>query len=153
MKRNIKFRGKSIETNEWVYGNLVVDSMTGNKMSIIIWADMSEENKSGGAYVWVDIVIGTESQFTGLKDTNNKEIYEGDLISRELSQGADKIAVKIVLFKEGCFRACNSKGSSSTNINVLFPKKVYGMNAKVIGNIWDNPELLEYQKSPIVNKH
>ena len=152
MKRNIKFRGKSIESNEWVYGNLVVDSMTGNKMSIIDWADMSEDDKNGGAYVWNDIIHGTESQFTELKDANNKEIYEGDILRKTDNMGMTGCAprykifgnIKKVIFHEASFRLTTSLASKKYHLASQYIR-YYGF--EIIGNIYEKPELLDTKKA------
>lgn len=125
MSREIKFRGKCIETNEWVYGNLVVDTMTGKKMSIIEWADMGEENKNGGAYVWIDIIPGTESQLIGLKDKKGIEVYECDIVAYWGGKGQ-------VVFHNSSFGIWYSE----YDIHDLSP------DVEVIGNIYENPELL-----------
>lgn len=65
-------------------------------------------------------------QYTGLKDKNGKEIYEGDIV-KEL----DKIFQ--VTFSKGCFYICNS----------IYSYKVSDfMGLEVIGNMYENPELL-----------
>ena len=69
-------------------------------------------------------------QFTGLKDKNGKEIYEGDILENSNKYGTVKVKV---LFKHGAFRFKGIKGRSSWNFIETFEK---------VGNIYQNPELL-----------
>lgn len=78
----------------------------------------------GGAYILM--------QYTGLKDKNGKEIYEGDVLER----GNEKTARKTVEWKTGPERA--------GGFNIGDRRK--GITWRVIGNIYENPELLN-------NKH
>ena len=76
-------------------------------------------------------------QYTGLKDKNNKEIYEGDLLKVELDwgYGLAKIIVEIY-FKDGCFRA---KALNSHEDTLLIELSYFD----IIGNIYENSEMLE----------
>lgn len=70
-------------------------------------------------------------QYTSLKDKNGKEIYEGDIVSfprLENTNGKSK-----VVFSEGEFRV--EKGDQSLNL--------YNAHCQTIGNIYENPHLLE----------
>jgi len=79
------------------------------------------------------------NQYTGLKDMNGKEIYEGDIISTDLERPLNK-----VIFKNGCFMLeCYDQNYYH---DIFFStselqKEVY-QYAKVIGNIYENPEYL-----------
>lgn len=69
-------------------------------------------------------------QFTGLRDDNGKEVYEGDIIS------IPELGRYEVVFKEGCFGAEDGQGFAP------FRQTIWGLGGEVIGNIHDNPSLL-----------
>ena len=121
MNREIKFRGKDIENeNGWRYGSLVVYP-DGN--CVIVEFDKDENELS------YDVQPETVGQFTGLYDKTGKGIYEADriLINRNHY---------VVIFYKGMF-AIEVEGCG------YIPLRNVSTVCKVIGNVFDNPELLK----------
>lgn len=73
-------------------------------------------------------------QYTGLKDENGFELYEGDIIQNDAAKW-------VVIFNTGCFCAKRISGSDGTQNIHLALRAIQGK--KRIGNIYENPELLD----------
>lgn len=79
-------------------------------------------------------------QYTGRNDKNGNEIYEGDILE---NRGSPFVRVE---FRKGCFYLINDER------NVEWSKSfdgVYFPHYKVVGNIYENPELLEPKKAQL----
>ena len=88
------------------------------------------------------VIPKTVGQFTGLKDKNGREIYEGDILTwRSIICDEDPVVTWVlpVTFCNGCF--CLDDDYDMTLTYVIDIAEEYG-GVKIIGNIHDNPELL-----------
>ena len=74
-------------------------------------------------------------QYTGLKDKNNKEIYEGDI----LLDGNNKKTYKVI-FENGSFRAEFEGDFEEYSFDLI---DVVAQGCEVVGNIYENPELIK----------
>lgn len=130
--RKIKFRGKSIDGKEWLYGDLV--SSADEKRFAILVNDKE-------SYDECEVDPETVGQFTGLMDKNGKEIYEGDVI------GCHNPRIKHLIFyneKQGRFIAALNGNIENDFVNVCgLDDSRWNSSKKVIGNIYDNPYLLK----------
>lgn len=124
MNREILFRGKLIGDDRWSYGNLVIKH---NSISII-----TPDSTPLGRYG--QVMPETVGQYTGLTDKNGKRIFEGDIIS--FFNGEDNTNYEIGWYKNQYIVSNNDDGNDTLD-DFVCEKSI------VIGNIYDNPELME----------
>jgi uncharacterized phage protein (TIGR01671 family) len=133
MNRELKFRGKRIDKNEWVYGGL---SYTQNKDKYFI-----NTFDSSGFMIMLEVNPNSVGQLTGLLDSEGKEVWEGDFVKFKYKHYHEFTPPLVVFFsnlKYGgwSIQLCEDKKSPFSIGNE-------SECIKVVGNIIDNPELLE----------
>ena len=124
MKREIKFRGKDNYVNGgWQYG---LPYYLGRRDT---WLQYFDER---GLLDVVCVSTDTLGQFTGMKDCEGKEIYEGDILRFE---GNHTTALRKVEWIGGGFQMVGITDVLTTDLPA-------DMRWEVVGNIYDNPELI-----------
>lgn len=119
-----KYRGKRVDTGEWVYGYLI-----GNDVIVGEIVEFTEEYFN--CEWWCRVDPKTVGQFTGLHDHNGREIYEGD-IDGDLDR---EFGFRHVVYKDGSYGLQYGDDADSFDPFILWER------VEVIGNIHDNPEL------------
>lgn len=143
--REILFRGKHEDTNEWEYGSLHIQSGEVNEND-----NQELEYKILGLRGELDYVIPeTVGQYTGLTDKNGKKIFEGDIVKfgKYIYQITFECGSFALLDKQGCMIAkiggINDHCYSLMNLHLeCCWEDNWAYDIEIIGNIHDNPELL-----------
>lgn len=135
--RDILFKAKRIGDGEWVEGYYCHSSIIDKEKSEL--ENMCYKHciitRNGYCY---EIDKCTICQYAGLPDKNGKKICENDILKGLFLYGMEVSAV--VIFKDGSFGLKWNRG----NVEEFSPfTSICNVGFKIIGNIFDNPELLE----------
>lgn len=124
--REILFIGKRVDNGEWVVGDLIHRQIWKCSLTIIRVSD-----DGFGYYEEYEVIPETVGQFTGLTDKNGKKIFEGDIIAKGFELYEVRWNPEQVRW-----------GIYSGNYEVAGFTKFSESYFEVIGNIYDNKELL-----------
>lgn len=128
--REILFRGKRTDNGEWVYGAFSSCDFDGEsgiicKPSIIDYDDNC---------LWVEVIPETVGQYTGLTDETGNKIFEGDIVITKATScefvGCIAYSTEYVRF------VCVTKSKIPYPMDSVF-------DYEIIGNVYDNPDLLK----------
>ena len=124
--RDILFRGKRLDNGAWVYGSLLqVECEDGS----IVTAIFDRKDSGGDA----EVHPSTVGQYTGLLDKNGERIFEGDVLTVDGEVGCFELK-----FNENTAMFIMDGDAIRASFNIFGNDEV-----EVVGNIHDNPELLE----------
>lgn len=164
--REIKIRGYAVEemvNSQWIYG-------TGVHTTEFTKEFAEEAGKSGETFVftenggWIEVHPESVGQYTDLKDKNNKEIFEGDIINYSFTDCGEVNTRVLEVYNDGTnFKTreiyrdywlekvggvlsivhgqLNAHKGKTQYLTDISCSSIYSY--KVIGNIYENPELLE----------
>lgn len=139
MNREIKFRAWD-EQNKVMHNDFQFVKSGNNSNDWILFVSDKQPINSTDDSLWHNNPYLQQQlkimQFTGLTDKNRKEIYEGDIIFNEVERW-------IVVFNRGCFCAkllSDKRDDNDPSVTHIALRAVQG--TEVIGNIYENPELL-----------
>lgn len=127
--REILFRGKDTNENDWVYGSLLI-----TEISFFIVQHME------GFIYQSPVIPETVGQYTGIDDVNGNKIFEGDIV--RLLYDGDYITTAgngVIEYLPGGFEAYYKKDAIKSSYN--FEENRY--QHEIVGNTTDNPELLK----------
>ena len=142
--REYEFRGKS--DDEWVYGMLLKTEENdygehGNEhFDYLIQTEEDKEFERSKFYITDNSTIG---QYTGLKDKNEKKIFEGDILLRKNGQFESIVLVKWGKVEFSFLYKSRYNGQIRKGKWIRGTYQGLDGYAEVIGNIYDNPELLK----------
>ena len=146
MARVIKFRGRSIADDSWVYGDLVQTSE--NKTAI--WP-IDSKSQIGIVEVYLESV----GQYTNLLDRNKREIFEGDIVRQtweatitndydDAWNASGTQTGPVVIRTQGvCISPCLTENHTNGDKTITKNKRISGYRCEVIGNKHDNPKFFE----------
>ena len=150
--REILFRGKRTDNGEWIYGNLAI------RDDVKRWEYFIGQNSLG-----YDVIPETVGQYTGLTDMNGKKIFEGDIfkfddeiwLSSLTSCGIEYDSWKtenygVVGFDEDYakydfvkYKYNENSVEADLHENNTIEFADFVKDLEIIGNVYDNPELLK----------
>ena len=133
--REILFRGKRIDNGEWVKGYLICPEFDKSRAYIgYLFPDDDHDIDVA------EVASSTVGRFTGLTDRNGVKIFEGDIVNFYNDDG-EYSPYEVRWRNSGFSVLMNGKPNLFDELDDFFRSR-----CEVIGNVFDNPELLEVNK-------
>lgn len=127
--REILFRGKRTDNGKWIEGSLFLPDKPDTPTQICIGTNVVR--------ISYDVDPSTIGQYTGLTDKNGTKIFEGDIVTTKFNERNKPYAT---IYDE---ELAAFIGRDKNNFNFTTLGCIDNSLIEIIGNIHDNPELLE----------
>lgn len=151
--REILFRGKRLDDGEWVYGSFCMDAREQFNGLCGVDGFIRLYDKAKGKMQTYEVDRETVGQYTGLNDKNGERIFEGDIVRTHYANARNADFVEQVVFHNGRFSSLYElRGPINGKMWANLPDDVpylpldrtpYMAWCEIIGNTYDNPELLD----------
>lgn len=145
--REILFRGKRQDDGEWVFGSYEFEPRRKGAFGQTI-SDLDHERHyivSKKNYEYWEVVPKTVGEYTGLTDKNGKKIFEGDIVKYQPEDATVPMYSRVEYFADKYNYPAFDLAEHDYEANGLQCAHEEG-GCEVIGNIHDNPELLEAEE-------
>jgi uncharacterized phage protein (TIGR01671 family) len=131
MQDRYLFRGKRIDNGEWVLGHYVALRENRHAIATLL-------HNYGNQLGFDDVDLATVGNCTGLRDKNEVLIFEGDIVEIQFEEidGSVVFAIETIAWRD-----CGWVSLDGDSYDVMDGTDCHNM--KIIGNIHDNPDLLE----------
>lgn len=140
--REILFRGKRTDNGEWIEGAFCPKDCDSPFAPMVDRPSIIKLDDPCSGY-WFEVDAESVGQYTGLTDKNGKKIFEGDIVvydNTPYSAYGRRLTCEII------FRRCQWQGKYAEfeggYYYALSADDFFGTKSEVIGNVYDNPELL-----------
>lgn len=151
MEDRYLFKAKRLDNGEWIIGHYVKGLDMYDKEVHLIFEPTTIFYSSGETDGFEEIDLSTICQCTGLKDKNGNLIWEGDIIHKPSYTDYDAYAnseayTGRVQYEDGGWSVEITRSNGSVCVSPIIEMIAYSKDiehSEVIGNIFDNPELLE----------
>ena len=144
-----KFRGKTEVGKLLVCGNLLQNEEGTFIVSTFKIECCDNETADLFATAWDKVIPSTIGQYTGAQDNNKNDLYVGDIFEtwyKSALDGKEKISRYEIIFQNYCFMAkCLTKSYEESFPLFMVLRNDY--NVELIGNVYNNQELLETQQN------
>lgn len=143
------YRGKRKDNGEWVEGHniIICKANQGNRVFIVPTGEYIDDckTKTGRLILvlpQVEIDTQTVGEYTGKTDKKNKKIFEGDIVSHFINWLGKRVNGVVRYNSKDASYSCYFDLDNEPKCAFL-ADWVDGNGAEIIGNVWDNPELLQ----------
>lgn len=141
--REILFRGKRKDNDKWAYGYLYIRN--DGQYEISFYSKYFDSER-----FTYDVIPETVGQYLGLTDKNGKKIFEGDIVTYEDAEADyegyhDNVFINCGKVEFLAWDGIQFTNRQTVDMNDLYESDIM-VNCEIIGNIYDNPELLEVEE-------